>query len=76
MSVRKGSLLSLLLFCTIWVVAQSAPSSGTLPAGAPGATGQTQTPGTATPPGSTATPPGSTVSEHAFSREQHAAVVD
>src|SRR5258708_23208783 len=62
MSARKLTLLSLslLLFCAIWVVAQSMPAGGTPPAGTPGTAGQTQTPGTATPPASTATPPAST----------------
>ena len=56
MSVAKLAFLSTLLFCAIWVVAQSAPAGGGPPAGSSGTAGQTQSPGTVTPPGSTATP--------------------
>jgi hypothetical protein len=51
---RKLTLLSVLLFCATWVVAQHAPAGGTPPAGS-GTPGQTSP--SAPPTGNTGTPP-------------------
>ena len=74
MSAKKLMLLSVILFCATWVVAQAAPGGGAGSAGGAGSPGGSATPGqtspstpptgnTGTPPtGSTAQPPtGSTV---------------
>ena len=61
MSKSKLALLSVVLCCASWAVAQTAPSGGAPPAGGSGSAGQTSTPGSpATPPAGTATPPAST----------------
>src|ERR1017187_5084995 len=57
MSSRKLTLLSVVLCCASWAVAQSSPG-GAPPAGGSSSAGQSSTPGSpATPPASTATPP-------------------
>src|SRR5258707_5905423 len=57
MSAKKLVVLSVLLFCTTWVIAQRAPAGGAAPAGSASGAGQSQAPRTATPPTSTTTPP-------------------
>jgi len=60
MSAKRFAFFAIVIviFCATWVVAQRAPAGGAAPAGSSSA-GQTQAPGTATPPPSSATPPAS-----------------
>jgi hypothetical protein len=54
MSARKTTMLSVILLCAAWALAQSAPPAGSAPRSV------TPPPGTATPPAHTETPPART----------------
>ena len=84
MSRSKLALLSVVLCCASWAMAQTAPSGGAPPASGSGSAGQSSTPGspatpparTATPPASTATPPASTATPPAGSRAPRKLLLD
>jgi len=72
MSITKLTLLSVVLCCGSWVLAQSSPSGGSAPADGSGTSGQSSTPGAATAPAGTATAPGSTATPPAGSTNPQA----